>query len=121
MKYFIIIIILFSECEGQNTSLVINKFKTDNKSRDLYYSLCESYEKDKESAYDFYLSEYNKKEPLPRLFDYLSIANNIQKFGCNEKSYHKLVSNKKNYISDERTPQYMIDYLENYFIRIDSD
>lgn len=119
--FFSIALLLLISCRAQDLSLVINKFETDDMSKSIYYSICEFYKKDSELSYDFYIKKYNEKEPLPRLFEYDTIVANIKKFNCDKEAYHNLISNHKKYINDERKFQYLRDYLENYYIRVESD
>lgn len=123
MKKIIILILLLSiSCSSQsNLNKVINKFKTDNSSLLLYKNICEKYKYNKEESYDVYIKEYNLREPFPRLFDYRTIEHFIKIESCSKKSYLKFISNKNNYIQDDRTDQYMRDYLILYKINVLSD
>ncbi|MGH1517854.1 hypothetical protein [Chryseobacterium sp. JK1] len=143
MKWIVIFTVFFISLNAQKTRFdsVAIKFKKDSISYNQYIEFGKIYCLNNKSytLEDEYGSKYNLLFPLPRLISskvikqqFANYNKNHKKKKCNciyrsgsdlKKMYINLVENKKNYNIEPEydVENYMKDYLENYYIRIQTE
>jgi hypothetical protein len=119
ITYFLIAL-FFSCASNKIEDKVISKLKLDNESIEVYINLCKTFNDSRNDCYDLYLDLYNKGIPFVRLFEYETILKSFTNNNCKkselDKDYISLISNKLNYINDERRYNYFQEYINNYLI-----
>jgi len=120
--HFLFITLIILSCSSiKIEDRAIHKLSNDQNSIEVYKTLCELKENQNgNTSYDMYLGLYNKGIPLVRLFEYETIINSYKSQSCEtvelKIDYLNLVSNKFNYINDERRIEYIKEFMKNYYI-----